>query len=72
MGAIRGVSDYANNFINGIKIFKKYMPDVTLSASHGVIHLGPPPELVDARDKKTLENLGFHEEEDYECWGWIT
>ena len=66
------MSEYVDNFIRGIRIFQKYMPDVSFSANHDIIYLGPSPELVSSRDKKALEALGFHEASDYECWGWFT
>lgn len=66
------MSEYVDNFIRGIRIFQKYMPDVSFSANHDIIYLGPTPDIVESRDKKELDKLGFHECDDYECWGWFT
>ena len=67
---------YFNNFIEGLRIFQTYGPDgpgqETFSAAHDIIYVGCPPNETSEEHKKRLDELGFHECPDVDCWGWFT
>lgn len=72
-----GHGRYMECFIKGIRVLEKYMDEDELknhyfSADHDIIYLGVPPEKVSDEDKQLLDELGFHEENHHECWGWFT
>ena len=71
-----GHGSYFECFIKGLRIFQKYGSDVpgqeTFSADHDIIYVGTAPEATSEEDKKTLDELGFHECSEYDCWGWFT
>lgn len=66
---------YYDNFIKGLRIFQKYDPKNSTShetftfGSHKLF-VGPDPADMTEKDKQRLKELGFHEEEAFECWGW--
>ncbi len=65
--------------IEGLQILKKYVKkerDVGLSAEHDVIYAGPMLDELEGKltpeDKKRLEELGWHEDSEGECWARFT
>ncbi|MGV8131712.1 MAG: hypothetical protein ACP5N7_06455 [Candidatus Pacearchaeota archaeon] len=57
--------------LEGLKLIKQFTPDETeFSAEHDIIYLGSleMPEHIKAK----MIELGFHEEEEFNCWGIFT
>lgn len=54
-------------------IFAKYPDQVTsISAEHDVIYSGPDSRVVDDQDVARLYDLGWHVDEDYNCFRYWT
>lgn len=67
---------YFDNFIKGLTILRRYHTKLDIhesfSAEHDIIYIGPDPENVSEKDRKTLDELGFHECSDVDAFGWFT
>jgi hypothetical protein len=56
--------------IDGLIILDGYPGDAEVLALHGVLYAGgPPPEKMSAADRKALEKLRWHWNEECQCWG---
>lgn len=57
-------------WIEALQIFQKYQPNETfvMSAEHDIIYTGCSPDLVSDDDKKRLEELGLHVDEDLDSF----
>lgn len=53
----------------GLEIFNKY-GDSDVSAQHDIIYAGR--ETTNQEDSAKLKELGWHKEEEFECWGFST
>ena len=72
-----GHGSYFECFIKGLRIFQKYggteaAESESFGASHEIIYVGTDPAETSEEDKKLLDELGFHECPDNDCWGWFT
>ena len=56
----------------GLQIFQKYPGDHEVSAQHDILYAGADPEVMTENDKEVVEKLGWHEEIEYDCWGFFT
>ncbi len=53
--------------IDGLTILAKYEPGGNVEPGHDVI-CGPGPENPKPEDKTRLDELGWHWDEEYDCW----
>lgn len=63
----------AKKIIAGLDIMQKHGLEVEVDAQHDVLYAGPgiDGELTD-EDKKKLEELGWHWDEEFDCWSIFT
>ena len=63
-------SNTYEGWIEALTIFNKYEPDAfyPVQPGHDIIYSGPDPEIVDAEDRARLAELGWHVDEDFECF----
>lgn len=60
------------NFIEGINILAKYPKDFKYQAEHDVLYLSDFSFKMTEEDIRRLNVLGFHLEEETECWAKFT
>lgn len=54
-------------------VFARYQPAYDeLAAEHDVLYAGPDPDAVSDDDKKTLAELGWEPEPQYNCFRYFT
>ena len=53
-------------------IFTRYEHEHGVDAQHDIIYAGPDPDVMSPEDRAAVEALGWHPEEEYECWGMFT
>jgi hypothetical protein len=67
-----------NEVIEGLQILKKYAGEnsSSIDAQHDVIYAGPSLDELEGRlteeDRKRLDELGWHEDTEGECWARFT
>lgn len=63
----------AKKIIEGLSIMQKHGLSVEVDAQHDVLYAGPgiDGELTDEEQKK-LEELGWHWDEEFDCWAIFT
>jgi hypothetical protein len=57
----------------GLTILMKYDPEGSCSAEHDILYAGPDEQgKVSEEDQKKLEDLGWHWDEQFDCWARFT
>ena len=57
--------------IEAFTIFRRY-EDGDIAAEHDIIYAGPAPNDVSEDDKLKLAELGWHVEEEFDCFFYFT
>lgn len=52
----------------GLEIIEKYTPDSEVSVGHDEINAGSTEVKMSEPDEKELKEIGWFENEDFECW----
>tara|TARA_Y100000310_G_C20180756_1_gene578005 strand:- start:214 stop:414 length:201 start_codon:yes stop_codon:yes gene_type:complete len=55
--------------IKGLQIALKYGATNEVAVEHEIIYVCPDIDSMEAEDVKALQDAGWHEVPDFECWG---
>jgi hypothetical protein len=61
-----------DRLIGGLMLFKRMLGADEVSAEHDVIYAGPATNDLSSDALTELDRLGWHWEEQYECWEFFT